>query len=144
MRRANSNDGDFASGFVDCIIQHPAERIDRVRSIATWALGGSGRRRRSSSRGARQISRAARNAGASSPGRGPIDRTTLSRQLRFQSGELLGHFRVVLDIRGDGADGVEDGGVIAAAEVAADFLEAVAGVTAGQKHADLRGKAILL
>ncbi len=37
----------------------------------------------------------------------------------------------------DGFDGVHDGGVVAAAEVAADFLEAVAGFLASEVHADL-------
>ena len=40
----------------------------------------------------------------------------------------------------DGAVGVEDGGVVASAEMAADFFEAVIGQVAGQIHADLTGE----
>src|ERR1051325_9133099 len=54
--------------------------------------------------------------------------------------KLVGNFLVSLDVGIDGTDGVHDGGVIAATEIAADFFQRIAGVPAGQVHADLAGE----
>src|SRR3954465_6444943 len=58
-------------------------------------------------------------------------------QVPFDVIDLLGDLRVVFHVFGDRADGVEDRGVVAAAEVAAYFFQAVPGVFAGEVHADL-------
>src|SRR6476659_3879519 len=63
-----------------------------------------------------------------------------TRQLTLQIIQLLGDFPIALAVVVDGSDGVKDGRVIAAAEVAADFFEAIARVTARQIHADLAGE----
>lgn len=47
---------------------------------------------------------------------------------------------VGLLVRSDRANGVEDGGVVPAAEVPADLLEGVSRVLACQEHADLAWK----
>ena len=47
------------------------------------------------------------------------------------------HFRVRLLGVADLGAGVHDGGVVASAQVSADFFEAVLGEVAGQIHADL-------
>jgi len=57
--------------------------------------------------------------------------------LAFNLSELMGNFPIVVDVLADLAFGVEDCGVIASAEVAAYFFEAIAGVPARQEHADL-------
>src|SRR6187402_199350 len=61
----------------------------------------------------------------------------LIRDLQFDVVDLLGHVLVLLAVSLDRADGVEHGRVVAAAEVAADLLQAVARVSARQVHADL-------
>src|SRR5262245_36926514 len=67
-------------------------------------------------------------------------RAWLCGDLALQVGELFGDAGVGFGVVIDGADGVEDGGVVAAAEVAADFLEGEAGMAAGEEHADLAGE----
>ena len=54
--------------------------------------------------------------------------------------QLLRHLRIFIHSLGHGADGVQHGRVVAAAEVAADLFQAVAGVPAGEEHADLAGE----
>src|SRR5205085_2496580 len=61
----------------------------------------------------------------------------LPRQLAVQVIHLLRNLAVAFAVAIHGADGVQDGGVIAAAEVAADFFQAVARVPTRQVHADL-------
>ena len=60
-----------------------------------------------------------------------------ARQLPLDLRELVGDVALVLDVRVDRADGVQHRRVVAAAEVAADLLQAVARVPAGQEHTDL-------
>src|SRR5690554_2701926 len=64
-------------------------------------------------------------------------RLRLSYQLPLEVVELIGHFPVILAVGIDGSHGVQDGGVVAAAEVAADLLQAVPRVPPRQVHADL-------
>ena len=59
------------------------------------------------------------------------------RELALDVGDLAVHLGVLLHVGVDGADGMQDGGVVAAAEVAADFFQAIARVLAGEEHADL-------
>src|SRR5215203_4218384 len=63
-----------------------------------------------------------------------------SGKLRFDLGELFGDGLVGVDALFHRADRVEDGGVIAATEVAAGLFQRVAGVLARQEHADLAGE----
>src|SRR5205823_502612 len=61
-------------------------------------------------------------------------------QLRVDVGELAVDLRVFLAVGIDRSDSVQDGRVVSTAEVAADFLQAVARVAAGEEHADLSGE----
>src|SRR4051812_38174724 len=61
----------------------------------------------------------------------------LRGQLRFEMRELFGDLAVFFAVAIDGADRMKHGRVVAAAEVAADFFQAVARVTSRQVHADL-------
>src|SRR4051812_5900922 len=61
-------------------------------------------------------------------------------QLPLDVADLLGDLRVIFHVFGHRADGVEDRGVVAAAEVAADFFQAVPCMFAGEVHADLAGE----
>src|SRR5689334_15171019 len=61
-------------------------------------------------------------------------------KLGFQLRELLGDLAVVFDVVADGAHGMQDRRVIAAAEVTADFFQAVSRMTTGQVHAYLPRK----
>src|SRR5688500_16404491 len=61
-------------------------------------------------------------------------------QVRFDVNELVGDFGAFLGVTIDGSNRVENGRVVPAAKVAADFFQRVARVLARQVHADLSRK----